>query len=192
MSTRPSFLDVTEIAQEAEEIRGLIDQIDTSLYEDVTGGGAFLLNLVLLRQLLQQAGGEGALEGPALVGDQPAGEEGVDPVVQLLQGDLLRFELEKQVSNGEDIFDNAISPSRDGATLRITVAFDTAMTLSANISRGNNESGDNLFNEGNNLGANQIFAFDLPGVPADAEVNYVSGADGLANSIAVLEVDAKT
>lgn len=207
-SQGPGLIDRQQLEQEVDAIQQLIESIDVGIFGDVTGGDAFTLMLVMLNRIAQDVdvlapqqvgdgatfvpvGGQGAF-AEAEAGSVTALAEGgeVTPTTVSLRGALKRFELGKQFSSGEDIFSNDIEPSLDNVTMRVLVAIDTDTTFSGVIKQGNDEV-SNTFNEGNTLGTDNWFAFDLPNIAEDAEVNFRAGADAIGD-IAVSEVRAST
>lgn len=193
-----------ELRSDVQEIQDLLNALQQGTLQELLevpasfleADEARLLQLVLLQRTINEVNAlRGAVGGLREVGDTRAvGDRSLadaDPVAALLSGDLRRFGINKTLQGNEDIFEEDIELEGDTAVLRVTLALDTSTTVSAVVRQGGENSGANSFNEGNALGIGQIFAFDLPGIPGDAVVNYQVGAAANANLIAVTELNAQ-
>lgn len=183
--------DIRQIEQLLEALQeGTLQEVIEVPARFLESDEARLLNLVLLQRTINELSAlRGTLDRPRVVGDPQ--QEGEDPVVALLEGDVRAFALERTVESGTPILDEGIQPNDGPAVFRLLISLDTATTVAATVDQGGQSSGANDFNEGTNVGAGQFFLFDLPGIPEDATVNYQTGADATANLVSVVELNAQ-
>lgn len=207
MSGAPGVEAIASIEGELAEINQLLDGLKAAgetagIGEDI--GGEYerdILQTVLLLEIARSIGGISVGGGGTTVvgggsGTAPAPgqpdvnvDTGGEAIVAALEADIVVSSLDQQVGADSDILNQDIEPAGDPSVYRVTAAFDAEVALSVVFNDGSNEETVAL-NQGDTLGADALYSFDVTGVNSDLQVNFQSDTQASARVFIVKELSA--